>query len=55
MNEEQLLGWLVYQKKHREIPEITDKMMEKLIEELPYLAVLFCKLIILLIGREGLK
>ncbi|XP_044009391.1 uncharacterized protein LOC122853163 isoform X2 [Aphidius gifuensis] len=43
MKEEQLLGWLVYQKKHREIPEITDKMMEKLIEELPYFAVLFYK------------
>ncbi|KAK0084875.1 hypothetical protein PV325_006196 [Microctonus aethiopoides] len=41
MNEDQLLGWLLHQKKHREIPEITDEMMEKLIEHQPYLAVLF--------------
>lgn len=43
MNEDQLLGWLLHQKKHTEIPEVTDEMMEKLIETSPYLAVLFCK------------
>ena len=43
MNEDQLLGWLLHQKKHSEIPEVTDEMMEKLIETTPYLAVLFCK------------
>ncbi|XP_008203455.2 uncharacterized protein LOC100118209 isoform X2 [Nasonia vitripennis] len=41
MNEDQLLGWLLHQKKHSEIPEVTDEMMEKLIETTPYLAVLF--------------
>ncbi|XP_076175172.1 hulk isoform X2 [Ptiloglossa arizonensis] len=41
MNEDQLLGWLLHQKKHTEIPEVTDEMMEKLIETSPYLAVLF--------------
>ncbi|XP_058810774.1 uncharacterized protein LOC131675703 isoform X2 [Phymastichus coffea] len=41
MNEDQLLGWLLHQKKHSEIPEVTDEMMEKLIENTPYLAVLF--------------
>ncbi|XP_063985202.1 uncharacterized protein LOC135166658 isoform X3 [Diachasmimorpha longicaudata] len=41
MNEDQLLGWLLHQKKHREIPEVTDEMMEKLIENTQYLAVLF--------------
>ncbi|XP_046465014.1 uncharacterized protein hlk isoform X4 [Neodiprion pinetum] len=41
MNEDQLLGWLLHQKRHSEIPEITDEMMEKLIETTPYLAVLF--------------
>ncbi|XP_057338837.1 uncharacterized protein LOC130676540 isoform X4 [Microplitis mediator] len=41
MNEDQLLGWLLHQKKHREIPEVTDEMMEKLIENQPFLAVLF--------------
>lgn len=43
MNEDQLLGWLLHQKKHTEIPEVTDEMMDKLIETSPYLAVLFCK------------
>ncbi|XP_043272030.1 uncharacterized protein [Venturia canescens] len=41
INEDQLLGWLLHQKKHREIPEVTDEMMEKLIEKSQYLAVLF--------------
>ncbi|XP_020710512.1 uncharacterized protein LOC105690380 isoform X1 [Athalia rosae] len=41
MNEDQLLGWLLHQKRHSEIPEITDEMMEKLIETTPFLAVLF--------------
>ncbi|XP_017797252.1 PREDICTED: uncharacterized protein LOC108578426 isoform X4 [Habropoda laboriosa] len=41
MNEDQLLGWLLHQKKHTEIPEVTDEMMEKLIESSPFLAVLF--------------
>lgn len=43
MNEEELLGWLIHQKKHSEIPDITDEMMDLLIESQKYLAVLFCK------------
>lgn len=43
MKEEELLGWLLHQKRHSEIPEITDEMMERLIETTQYLAVLFCK------------
>lgn len=43
MNEDQLLGWLLHQKKHVEIPEITDEMLEKLVETSPFIAVLFCK------------
>lgn len=43
MKEEELLGWLVHQKRHSEIPDVTDEMMEKLIENTKYLAVLFCK------------
>ncbi|XP_046997405.1 uncharacterized protein LOC124612943 isoform X3 [Schistocerca americana] len=39
--EEELLGWLLHQKRHHEIPEITDEMLEILIEKRPYLAVLF--------------
>lgn len=43
MKEDELLGWLIHQKKHSEIPEITDEMMDLLIESQKYLAVLFCK------------
>lgn len=43
MNEDDLLSWLIHQKRHSEIPEITDEMMEKLLEKTKYLAVLFCK------------
>ncbi|XP_011257946.1 uncharacterized protein LOC105252319 isoform X2 [Camponotus floridanus] len=41
MNEDQILGWLLHQKKHAEIPEVTDEMIEKLVETSPYTAVLF--------------
>lgn len=44
LKEEELLGWLLHQKRHSEIPDITDEMMDKLIESTKYLAVLFCKL-----------
>jgi hypothetical protein len=43
LREEELLGWLVHQKKHSEIPEVTDEMMDRLKEKIEYLAVLFCK------------
>lgn len=42
MKENDLLGWLVHQKRHSEIPEVTDEMMDKLIESTEYLAVIFC-------------
>ncbi|XP_026484295.1 uncharacterized protein LOC113392214 isoform X4 [Vanessa tameamea] len=41
MKEEELLGWLLHQKRHSEIPEVTDEMMDKLIETAQYLAVIF--------------
>lgn len=44
MQEEELLGWLIHQKKHTEIPEVTDEMKDKLIETFPHVAVIFCKL-----------
>lgn len=44
MKEEELLGWLLHQKRHSEIPEVTDEMMDKLIDTAQYLAVIFCKL-----------
>lgn len=42
MKEEELLGWLVHQKRHSEIPEITDEMKDKLIETIDHLAIIFC-------------
>ncbi|CAO1302062.1 unnamed protein product [Diamesa hyperborea] len=41
MKEEELLGWLIHQKKHTEIPEVTDEMKDKLIETFPHVAVIF--------------
>lgn len=43
MKEDDLLGWLIHQKRHSEIPEVTDEMKDKLIESTQYLAVIFCK------------
>ncbi|CAG9857811.1 unnamed protein product [Phyllotreta striolata] len=39
--EEELLGWLLHQKRHSEIPDVTDEMMDLLIESEKFLAVLF--------------
>ncbi|XP_059471929.1 uncharacterized protein LOC132194579 isoform X6 [Neocloeon triangulifer] len=41
LQENELLEWLVHQKKHSEIPEITNEMMDKLIDTIDFLAVLF--------------
>ncbi|XP_014255609.1 uncharacterized protein LOC106670103 isoform X2 [Cimex lectularius] len=41
LKEDDLLSWLVHQKRHSEIPEVTDEIVEKLIESEPYLAVIF--------------
>ncbi|XP_060526342.1 uncharacterized protein LOC132701986 isoform X2 [Cylas formicarius] len=41
IKEDELLGWLIHQKKHSEIPDITDEMMDLLIDSQKYLAVLF--------------
>lgn len=43
LKEEEVLSWLIHQKRHSEIPEVTDEIVDKLIETEPYLAVLFCK------------
>lgn len=42
MKEDDLLGWLIHQKRHSEIPEVTDEMKDKLIESTQFLAVIFC-------------
>lgn len=44
MKEEAVLAWLVHQKKYDEIPDITDEMKDKLIEQTEHLAIFFCKL-----------
>lgn len=43
MKEDELLGWLVHQKRYSEIPEVTDEMKDKLVENTEHLAVIFCK------------
>ncbi|KAL0274697.1 UNVERIFIED_CONTAM: hypothetical protein PYX00_002764 [Menopon gallinae] len=39
--EEELLKWLIHQKKHSEIPDITDEMLDRIVENNQYVAVLF--------------
>lgn len=43
LKEDEILSWLIHQKRHSEIPEVTDEIIDKLIETVPYLAVVFCK------------
>lgn len=43
MKEEELLGWLVHQKRHSEIPEITDEMKDKLMRTYDHVAIIFCE------------
>lgn len=55
MKEDELLGWLIHQKRHSEIPEITDEMKDKLIESTKHLAVIFCKLDLVQKKKNGKK
>lgn len=41
--EEKVLKWLHHQIEHDEIEDITDEMMDLIIDKMPYVAVLFCK------------
>ncbi|XP_055609782.1 uncharacterized protein LOC129756793 isoform X2 [Uranotaenia lowii] len=41
MKEEELLGWLVHQKRHSEIPEITDEIKDKLMQTYEHVAIIF--------------
>ena len=43
-NENEVLGWLIHQMKHEEIEHVTDEMIDLLILEHKYVAVLFCKI-----------
>lgn len=42
-NEEEFLEWLVQQLEKDEIEDVTDEMLDKLIHNSKFLAVLFCK------------
>lgn len=49
LKEDEILSWLIHQKRHSEIPEVTDEIIDKLIETVPYLAVVFCKFFFLFV------
>lgn len=42
--EVKVLAWLEHQLQSDEIEDVTDEMLDMLIQKLPYVAVLFCKL-----------
>lgn len=42
-NEESVLAWLAHQVESDEIEDVTDEMLDMLIEKSPNLAALFCK------------
>jgi predicted transcriptional regulator len=42
-DEEKVLVWLEHQVKSDEIEDITDEMLDMLIEKMPHVAVLFCE------------
>lgn len=46
MKEEEVLAWLFHHVENEEIADVTEEMLEKLIANEPYLAVLFCKSLI---------
>ena len=39
----QVLGWLLHQQKSDEIEEVTDEMLDEILEEREHVAVLVCK------------
>ena len=43
MNEEKVLQWLIHQKNTDEIEDVSDTVLENMIDSTNYLAVLFCK------------
>lgn len=42
-DEEKVLEWFEHQVKSDEIEDITDEMLDIILEKMPYVAVLFCK------------
>lgn len=47
MNEEVVLKWLVDQISNDEIEDVSDKMLEQLIDKSKHLAVLFCMSVVI--------
>lgn len=43
MNEEEVLEWLIHQKNTDEIEDVSDAVLENMIDSTNYLAVLFCE------------
>ena len=43
MNEEKVLEWLIHQKNTDEIEDVSDAVLDNMIDSTNYLAVLFCK------------
>lgn len=44
-DEDSLLKWLEQQTKSDDIEDVTDEMFDLILEKMPYVAVIFCKLI----------
>lgn len=42
-DEEKVLKWFEHQVKNDEIEDITDEMLDLIIDKMPFVAVLFCK------------
>lgn len=51
-DEESLLKWLEQQTNSDQIEDITDEMLDLIIEKMPYVAVLFCKSLQILLSRH---
>lgn len=51
-DEDKVLEWLSYQIKHDEIEDVTDEMLDILINKLSNVAVLFCKLNIFILTQQ---
>lgn len=45
--EEKVLKWLEHQESNDEIEDVTDEMLDMIIEKMPHVAALFCKLSLL--------
>ena len=42
-NEDEVLGWLIHQKKSEEIEDVTDEMLNRLVDKHEHVAVVVCE------------